>query len=73
MTEEKIKQYIDRIERLAEERQGLSDDIKAVYNEAKGDGFDVKALREVVRRRKLDREARAELDDLVTIYEGAAE
>lgn len=73
MTNEKIKQYVSRIERLAEERQALNDDIKNVYNEAKGDGFDVKALREVVRRRKLDRQKREELDDLVTVYEGAVE
>lgn len=50
----KIKAYVERVERLAEERQVTTDDIKDVYAEAKSNGFDVKALRRLVAQRKKD-------------------
>jgi uncharacterized protein (UPF0335 family) len=52
---EHLRSFIDRIERLEEERAALSADIREVYSEAKGQGFDAKIMRQVVRMRKLDK------------------
>jgi len=65
-----IKSFIERIERLMEERQTFTDDIRDAYTEAKAHGFDVKALRLVIRRRKMEADERAELDSNVELYEG---
>jgi uncharacterized protein (UPF0335 family) len=53
---DQLKSIVERIERLDEERKTISDDIRDVYSEAKGNGFDVKALRTIVRLRKQDDE-----------------
>jgi uncharacterized protein (UPF0335 family) len=63
---EALQQYVDRIERLEEEKKALSEDIKQVYSEAKSTGFDVKILRKIISMRKRDR---AELDEEETILE----
>jgi uncharacterized protein (UPF0335 family) len=63
-----LKAFIERIERLEEEKKALSDDIRDVYAEAKGNGFDVKALRTVVRLRKQDLNERKEQEALVETY-----
>src|ERR1700733_4182263 len=55
-----LKAIVERIERLEEEKKTISDDIRDVYAEAKGTGYDVKALRTIVRLRKQDANARAE-------------
>ena len=65
---EQLKSFIDRIERLEEERTALSADIREVYAEAKGNGFDVKIIRKVVRIRKMDRAKRQEEDALIDLY-----
>jgi len=65
-----VKALVERIERLEEEKAGLASDIRDIYAEAKANGHDVKALRLVIRRRKMDAEARRELDDMVEVYEG---
>ena len=57
---DQLKAIIERIERLEEEKKTISDDIRDVYAEAKGNGFDVKALRTIVRMRKQDANERAE-------------
>ena len=67
---EAVKSYLDRIERLEEEKSGLADDIRDVFAEAKSNGFDTKALRVVIRRRKMDAAKRQELDSMVELYEG---
>jgi len=54
VAKEKIKAIIERVERLEDEKKGIADDIKDIYSEAKGNGFDVKALRTIVRMRKQD-------------------
>ena len=64
-----LRGLVERIERIEEEKKALSDDQKNVYTEAKLSGFDVKALRKVIARRKLDPEERAELDALMALYE----
>ena len=61
----------ERVERLEEDKRGVADDIKEVYAEAKGEGFDVKVLRKVVALRRKDPEERAEEDELVELYMSA--
>ena len=65
---ERLRSFVERIERLEEEKKALQDDIKEVYAEAKGSGFDVKILRQVIRLRKQDREERQEMEELLEIY-----
>lgn len=64
-----LRAFIQRIERMEEEKKAISDDIKEIYAEAKGTGFDTKILRLIVKRRKQDAEERAEQDALLEIYE----
>ncbi|MCK5297217.1 MAG: DUF2312 domain-containing protein [Alphaproteobacteria bacterium] len=66
-----LRSFIERIERLEEEKANLMNDIKEVYAEAKGTGFDVKTLRHVVRLRKLDASVRDEQDFLMDTYKRA--
>lgn len=65
---DQLRAYIERIERLEEEKQSLKGDITDVYGEAKGTGFDVAAIRAIVRRRKEDVEKRKEREALMEIY-----
>ena len=65
---ERLRSFIERIERLEEERRALSGDIKEVYAEAKGNGFDTKILRKVVRMRKQDKAKRQEEEALIDLY-----
>lgn len=66
-----IKAFIERIERLEEEKADIATDIKEVYAEAKGSGFDTKVLRLIVRRRRQDAAERAEQEALLELYESA--
>ncbi len=63
-----LKAFVERIERLEEEKKALADDIRDVYAEAKGDGFDIKALRTIVRLRKQDVEERREQEAILETY-----
>lgn len=63
-----LKQYIDRIERLTDEKVGLQSDIKDIYAEAAANGFDKKAMREVIKLRKLERAEREQQSELVQLY-----
>jgi uncharacterized protein (UPF0335 family) len=65
---DQLKAFVERIERLEEEKKALSDDIRDVYAEAKGTGFDVKALRTIVRMRKQDDNERHEQEDILETY-----
>ena len=65
---EQLKSIIERIERLEEEKKTISDDIRDVYAEAKGNGYDVKALRTVIRLRKQDANERAEQETILETY-----
>jgi uncharacterized protein (UPF0335 family) len=60
--------YIERVERLNEEKKALTDDIKEVYGEAKGTGFDVKIVRKIVTIRKMDRDKRREEEEILDLY-----
>jgi uncharacterized protein (UPF0335 family) len=63
-----LKAIIERIEKLEEEKKAISDDIKDVYGEAKGNGFDVKALRTIIRMRKQDADERQEQETVLETY-----
>lgn len=63
-----LKAFVERIERLEEEKQSLASDIRDIYSEANGTGFDVKALRTIVRLRKQDIEERREQDAILETY-----
>ncbi|WP_433995648.1 DUF2312 domain-containing protein [Bradyrhizobium tropiciagri] len=65
---DQLKSIIERIERLEEEKKQAADDIRDVYAEAKGNGFDVKALRTVVRLRKMDVNERQEQETILETY-----
>jgi uncharacterized protein (UPF0335 family) len=65
---DQLKSIVERIERLDEERKTISDDIRDVYAEAKGNGFDVKALRTIVRLRKQDAGERQEQETILETY-----
>ncbi|MDR6952328.1 uncharacterized protein (UPF0335 family) [Ancylobacter sp. 3268] len=65
---EQLKSFIERIEKLEEEKATITEDIKDVFAEAKGTGFDVKALREILRIRKQDADQHAEHEAIVDLY-----
>lgn len=65
---EQLRLFIERVERLEEEKAGISDDIKDVYSEAKATGYDVKTMRAIVRLRRMDTNARMEQDALLDTY-----
>ncbi|MCH9000018.1 MAG: DUF2312 domain-containing protein [Proteobacteria bacterium] len=68
---QRLRSFIERVERLEEEKAALAADIREVYAEAKGDGFDVKTMRQIVRLRKLDSSDRAEQEALLDLYKTA--
>ena len=63
-----LKAFIERIERLEEDKKAITDDIKDVYAEAKGNGFDTKVLRKIVSIRKQDQNERKEQDEILSLY-----
>lgn len=65
---EQLRQFVARIERLEEEKAALAADIREVYAEAKGNGFDTKVLRQVIRLRKIDKAERQEMDAILELY-----
>jgi uncharacterized protein (UPF0335 family) len=65
---DQLKAIVERIERLEEEKKAIADDIKDVYAEAKGNGYDTKALRKIIRLRKQDKNERAEEEAILETY-----
>jgi len=65
---DQLKAFVERIERLEEEKKATSDDIRDVYAEAKGTGFDTRALRAIVRMRKMDTDERREQQEVLDTY-----
>lgn len=65
---DQLKAFVERVEKLEEEKKAISDDIRDVYAESKANGFDVKALRTIVRLRKMDANERAEQDAILETY-----
>ena len=68
---DRLKSFIERIERLEEEKRALAEDIKEVYAEAKGTGFDTKIMRQLIRLRKLDKDDLDEQETLLDVYKRA--
>ncbi len=68
-----LKAFVERIERLEEEKSALAGDIREDYSEAKGTGFDIKVLRQIIRLRKLDKADRQEQEALLDTYMRALE
>ena len=64
----RLKSFIERIERLEEDKAAVANDMKEVFAEAKGEGFDVKILRKVIRMRKQDKVKRQEEEALIDLY-----
>ena len=71
VTGERLKSLIERVEHLEEEKAALADDIREVYSEAKGSGFDVKIMRQIVRLRKMDTSDRQEQEAILDTYMAA--
>jgi uncharacterized protein (UPF0335 family) len=65
---DQLRAFIERIERLEEEKKAIADDVKEVFAEAKGSGFDTKVMRQVIRIRKQDRNERAEQEAILDLY-----
>lgn len=70
---ERLRSFIDRIERLEEEKASLTADIREVFGEAKASGFDTKVMRQVLKLRKLDQQDRQEQEHLLDLYLRALE
>jgi len=68
---DRLKSFVERIERLEEEKAGITGDIADVYAEAKGTGFDAKIIRQIIRLRKLERDDRREQEELLDLYKQA--
>ncbi|HEV7372685.1 MAG TPA: DUF2312 domain-containing protein [Arenibaculum sp.] len=68
---DRLRSFIERLERLEEEKKGLQDDIKDVMAEAKGTGFDTKIIRQILRLRKQAKEERQEMEELLELYKAA--
>ena len=68
---DQLRSYIERMERLEEEKAALAADVREVFAEAKGNGFDVKIMRQVLRLRKMDGDDRAEQEALLDVYKRA--
>lgn len=65
---ERLRSFVERIERLEEQRRSLSEDIKEVYSEAKGSGFDTKIMRQIIKIRRMDKDDRDEAETLLDLY-----
>jgi uncharacterized protein (UPF0335 family) len=68
---DQLRLFIERIERLEEEKKGITDDVKDVYAEAKANGYDTKTMRAIVRLRRLETHVRQEADALLETYRQA--
>jgi uncharacterized protein (UPF0335 family) len=68
---EELRSFIERLENLEEEKRATQEQIKEVFSEAKGEGFDVKVMRHILRLRRQKPHERAELDELLEVYKTA--
>ena len=67
----RLKSFIERVERLEEEKKGIAEDIRDIYSEIKAVGFEPKIVRKIVSRRKMNKEKRQEEEQLLELYESA--
>jgi uncharacterized protein (UPF0335 family) len=68
---DQLRLFIERIERLEEEKKGIADDVKDVYAEAKSNGYDTKTMRKVIALRRMESHVRQEADALLETYRNA--
>lgn len=68
---DQLRLFLERIERLEEEKKGIADDVRDTYSEAKSNGYDVKTMRELVKLRRLEKHALQEKDALLETYRNA--
>jgi uncharacterized protein (UPF0335 family) len=71
VAQDQLRAFVERIERMEEEKKAITDDIKEIYAEAKGNGFDIKVLRQIIRIRKQDHSERMEQEALLDLYMAA--
>ena len=71
VAQDQLRAFIERIERMEEEKAAIAADIKEIYAEAKGVGFDAKIMRKIVSLRKMDTEKRREEEELLDLYKSA--
>lgn len=65
---DQLKAFVERIERLEEEKAGIAGDIREIFSEAKGNGFDTKVMRQIIALRKKDRAERQEAEAILELY-----
>ena len=70
-SDQQLRQYIERVERLEEEKKGIADDIRDVYAESKAQGYDPKIMRQIVRLRKMAPHDRKEMEAILDVYKSA--
>ena len=70
-SDDQLRLFLERIERLSEEKEGISDDIRDTYNEAKSQGYDPKIMRQIIRLRKMEPHDRREMEELLDTYKAA--
>ena len=68
---DRLRSFVERIERLDEEKAAIARDIREIFSEAKGAGFDTKVMRQILRLRKMEKAARQELEELTDLYKHA--
>lgn len=68
---DQLRLFIERVERLAEEKKGIADDIRDVFAEAKGQGYDPATMRQIIKERAMDKDARDEREALLDTYRNA--
>lgn len=71
VSNDQLRLFMERIERLDEEKKGISDDIRDVFSEAKSQGYDTKIMRQILRLRKMEPHDRAEMEALLDVYKSA--
>ncbi|WP_168453517.1 DUF2312 domain-containing protein [Sphingopyxis microcysteis] len=71
VSDEQLRLFIERIERMEEEKKGVADDIRDTYNEAKSQGYDTKIMRQVIKLRKMSRDDRMEMEAVLDVYKAA--
>lgn len=71
VSDDQLRLFLERVERLEEEKKGISDDIRDVYSEAKSQGYDAKIMRQVVRLRKMETNDRQEMETILELYKAA--
>jgi uncharacterized protein (UPF0335 family) len=71
VSDDQLRLFIERIERLEEEKKGIADDVRDVYSEAKGQGYDAKIMRQIVRLRKMSLQDRQEMETILDLYKSA--